>query len=971
MPDALKVVHAGVALKVRDILIRKLDEVGDLHAQRKFFAKHDKSGDGEFDFRELKLFLRGELGLSEEEVTDSEIHALAKQLDDDGSGSLSIDELLDFVENGDLGDVEGAGEVSVTYDVVRQKFEPDADMVKALAKQEKTRAERAEREARQASGSKAKKQAQQQERREWLIKQMELALQEWPPSVRKAQPKFTTASRSAALAHIMEAGTSGARALLFTAGMKKGHVRLQAPGVRQCLRNCCEQGLGLGGLAPMEAVETFYVYCAERLQSSYRGHVGRKAMVAAMKMWHAREEEVKEETFAFWRDEVRKALALRRHCWRKLRVWRKWTRALRAKHHFFRETHWPFHVWRRCARRHQVAHAKAKFLARCWRAIFGRRHIKAWRIVIVAQIARREKADAQLLRSRWKKGTAIFADWARRGKQRLRLKKSWYDGPPMGGGRSGRQIAVDKLLEVKFRVVNIWRYWTYLAQVAQIRAARCFRKIHHDVRGREAPRDEGGAQGARQEEAAALPAARRARGARAVAPEPAVDRGHALRPRPARRGEGAVRVAAAALRAEDAAAVHGVRVDALLAARARDRLAAAVPRARGAQGPRGDAARRAPPQENLLPRVDRRVAEGRRGRGPQGRPARRRRRARRAAGVRRRDRRHDRHDGADRRRDERGDERRDRGLAGRRRRRVGEGVAERGAAQEEGRRRRRGGRARGGERGLSSAEKQWMSHGCDRVLDNDRSERAQQGTRLDASLDELQQLMVIVREADASEKAWEGEWNAAAKAKVKELDGFCDDENARTDLAAAEAKKYMGDFHLHAARKIFECMTTVRAQVQAAYERQLAWHAFRALRVAWSERRTRRLAKRQRLRYYLAMCARLRYLERGMPIYRRLRVKWTCVQRRLALCENHYAWVDPALPIALKRRRALYVKFGRKLESHFLRPRQYPYDVLGPLTSDQRSCFHRWQAYVQTRACRGAGSRRSCAASARCASSSS
>ena len=56
-----------------------------------------------------------------------------------------------------------------------------------------------------------------------------------------------------------------------------------------------------------------------------------------------------------------------------------------------------------------------------------------------------------------------------------------------------------------------------------------------------------------------------------------------------------------------------------------------------------------------------------------------------------------------------------------------------------------------------------------------------------------------------------------------------------------------------------------------------------ALRVAWAEKRTRRLAKRQRLRYYLAVCARLKYLERGMPVYRRLRVKWTCVQRWLAL----------------------------------------------------------------------------------------
>ena len=105
-------------------------------------------------------------------------------------------------------------------------------------------------------------------------------------------------------------------------------------------------------------------------------------------------------------------------------------------------------------------------------------------------------------------------------------------------------------------------------------------------------------------------------------------------------------------------------------------------------------------------------------------------------------------------------------------------------------------------------------------------------------------------------------------------------------------------------------------------------------------------------RYYLAVCARLKYLERGMPVYRRLRVKHVTLQRWLALCENHYAWVDPQLPIALRRRRELYVKFGRKMEGHFLRRREYPYEILGPLTSDARSCYHRWQAYVQQRACR-------------------
>ena len=63
-------------------------------------------------------------------------------------------------------------------------------------------------------------------------------------------------------------------------------------------------------------------------------------------------------------------------------------------------------------------------------------------------------------------GKLVFGDWARRGQQRLRLKRAWFEGPALGG-RSGRQMAVEKLLEVKFRVVTIWRYWTYLCQVGR------------------------------------------------------------------------------------------------------------------------------------------------------------------------------------------------------------------------------------------------------------------------------------------------------------------------------------------------------------------------------------------------------------------------------------------------------------------------------------------------------------------------
>jgi hypothetical protein len=213
---------------------------------------------------------------------------------------------------------------------------------------------------------------------------------------------------------------------------------------------------------------------------------------------------------------------------------------------------------------------------------------------------------------------------------------------------------------------------------------------------------------------------------------------------------------------------------------------------------------------------------------------------------------------------------------------------------------------------------------------------------------------VVVERARAARRAPRSRSLALARLLLEaaELRNHLGREDETTESAFAASQLYMSEFHLHAARRIFECMTTVRAQVQAAYERQLAWHAFRALRVAWSERRTRKLAKRQRLRYYLAVCARLKYLERGMPLYHAMRTKWQVVQRWLALCENHYAWVDPALPIALRRRRLLYVKFGHLLEGEFLLRRHYPYEILGPLTSTFLACFHRWQTYVQLRVTR-------------------
>ena len=66
----------------------------------KIFRSYDATGDGTLDAVELTKLLRKDLGILSEEILDEEVGALVKALDDDGSGTLSIHELLDFVERG-------------------------------------------------------------------------------------------------------------------------------------------------------------------------------------------------------------------------------------------------------------------------------------------------------------------------------------------------------------------------------------------------------------------------------------------------------------------------------------------------------------------------------------------------------------------------------------------------------------------------------------------------------------------------------------------------------------------------------------------------------------------------------------------------------------------------------------------------------------------------------------------------------
>jgi len=67
---------------------------------RDFFIRCDKDGNGTLDEGEIKVVVRKILKIPPSAISDRAISKLFKLLDDDGSGDVEIDEIVDFVESG-------------------------------------------------------------------------------------------------------------------------------------------------------------------------------------------------------------------------------------------------------------------------------------------------------------------------------------------------------------------------------------------------------------------------------------------------------------------------------------------------------------------------------------------------------------------------------------------------------------------------------------------------------------------------------------------------------------------------------------------------------------------------------------------------------------------------------------------------------------------------------------------------------
>ena len=64
------------------------------------FKKFDATGDGLLDAEELTRMIRRELKISSDEIGDDLVVAFVRAIDDDGSMTVSLAELADFVQYG-------------------------------------------------------------------------------------------------------------------------------------------------------------------------------------------------------------------------------------------------------------------------------------------------------------------------------------------------------------------------------------------------------------------------------------------------------------------------------------------------------------------------------------------------------------------------------------------------------------------------------------------------------------------------------------------------------------------------------------------------------------------------------------------------------------------------------------------------------------------------------------------------------
>eukprot|EP00929_Paragymnodinium_shiwhaense_P064574 TRINITY_DN3235_c0_g1_i1.p1 TRINITY_DN3235_c0_g1~~TRINITY_DN3235_c0_g1_i1.p1 ORF type:complete len:1714 (-),score=501.51 TRINITY_DN3235_c0_g1_i1:139-5280(-) len=112
----------AIARKIGERLRMATSKGGKWHPKtaKKLFLTFDEDKSGNLDFEEMRVMVRKKLRVVEKDISDEDIRALMNAIDDDGSGEVSIDEIVDFLEE-ELQKQQKERDEEVDYASLRKK----------------------------------------------------------------------------------------------------------------------------------------------------------------------------------------------------------------------------------------------------------------------------------------------------------------------------------------------------------------------------------------------------------------------------------------------------------------------------------------------------------------------------------------------------------------------------------------------------------------------------------------------------------------------------------------------------------------------------------------------------------------------------------------------------------------------------------------------------------------------------------
>ena len=176
------------------------------------------------------------------------------------------------------------------------------------------------------------------------------------------------------------------------------------------------------------------------------------------------------------------------------------------------------------------------------------------------------------------------------------------------------------------------------------------------------------------------------------------------------------------------------------------------------------------------------------------------------------------------------------------------------------------------------------------------------------------------------------------EAKVKK------EEEAITKQHRSDVIKHMTALRQKRGGMLVNAVYKVWEEVEQKYVKELATLCLRRMRIFVTQKNSLKLYKRRRLKNWLRICSRLRYLDRGMPLYYSMRVKWSTLNRWLDGVYQRHRLATPRIGLKIARRKKLLQYFSSCVDGEFAIPHSL-------LQSHPRALFSRWVEYTQMEVC--------------------